>query len=200
MDNGGLDTLIVSSCMYVEYETSEKCMESILETVSSILCHEYLFVYDSSLAKTSDIISVIIHLTKLKHHLQRWKKVTAREFPDIPDLLDMIPSPDSIDINKIGESVTINTDTCNAARKVQHLLVKAIDGCVNEQDCMQHLQNMWINGVAKAVSKFMNGFLEDSLDNISPFLRVSPELAMSSVLSTRSLSLIPTIQKGIDRS
>ena len=36
---------------------------------------------------------------------------------------------------------------------------------------------MWINGMAKAVSKFMNGFLEDSLDNISPFLCVSPDLA-----------------------
>ena len=30
--------------------------------------------------------------------------------------------------------------------------------------------------MAKAVSNFMNGFLEDSLDNISPFLLVSPDL------------------------
>ena len=36
---------------------------------------------------------------------------------------------------------------------------------------------MWINGVAKAVSKFMNIFLEDSLNNISNFLRVYPDLA-----------------------
>ena len=42
---------------------------------------------------------------------------------------------------------------------------------------MQHLRNLLINGVAKNVPKFMNGFLEDSLDNISLFLRVSPELA-----------------------
>ena len=41
---------------------------------------------------------------------------------------------------------------------------------------MQHLRNVWINGVDKAVSKFTNGFLEDSIDNISPFLRVSPDL------------------------
>ena len=41
---------------------------------------------------------------------------------------------------------------------------------------MQHLRNVWINGVAKAVSKFMNGFFEDSLDNISHFLRVSLDL------------------------
>ena len=35
---------------------------------------------------------------------------------------------------------------------------------------------MWINGMAKAVLNFMNGFLEDSLYNISPFLCVSPDL------------------------
>ena len=71
MENGGIDPVIVLSCMYVEDETSEKCVESILETVSSISCHEYLLVYDSSLAKASDIISVIIQLTKLNHNLQR---------------------------------------------------------------------------------------------------------------------------------
>ena len=35
---------------------------------------------------------------------------------------------------------------------------------------------MWINGVAKAVSKFMNKLLEYSHDNISTFLCVSPDL------------------------
>ena len=34
-----------------------------------------------------------------------------------------------------------------------------------------------MSGVAKAVSNFMNKFLEDSLDNISPFTCVSPDLA-----------------------
>ena len=59
------------SCMYVEDDTSEKCVDSILETVSSILCHEYLFVYDSSLTKASDVISIIIQINKLKHHFQQ---------------------------------------------------------------------------------------------------------------------------------
>ena len=88
----------------------------------------------------------------------------------------MITSPDSIDINKIGDGGTITTDTCNAARKVRRLLVKAIEGCVNGKDCRQHLRNVWINGVAKSVLKFINGSHEDSIDNISPFLRVSTDL------------------------
>ena len=163
--------------MCVEDDTSEKCVESILEIGSFISCHEYIFVYDSSLTKASDIIPVIIQLTKINHHLQQWKQVTAREFPYRSDILNMITSSDIIDINKLGGSGTITTDTCKPAHKVRRLLVKHIDGCVNEQYCMQHIWNVWNNGVAKAVSKFINGVLEDSLDNISLFLCVSPHLA-----------------------
>ena len=71
IENGGLDPVIFSSCMYVGDETSEKCVDYILETLISISCHEYIFVHDSSLTKASDIISVIIQLTKLNNHLQR---------------------------------------------------------------------------------------------------------------------------------
>ena len=104
------------------------------------------------------------------------EKVTTREFPDRSYILNMIQPPDSIEINKLGNNGTINTNTCNDACKVRSLLVKSIDGCVNKQECMQNLRNVWINGVAKYVSKFMNGLIEDSLDNISPFLRVSQNL------------------------
>ena len=34
MEDGHLDAVIVSLCMYVENETSERCVESIVETVS----------------------------------------------------------------------------------------------------------------------------------------------------------------------
>ena len=136
-----------------------------------------IFLCMINLTKNSLILFIFtIQLTNLKHHLQQWKQVTARDFPDRSDILDMITFPDNIDITKIGDSGTITTDTCNAARKVCSLLVKSIDGFVNEQDCMQHLWNVWINGLDKAVSKLMNEFLEDSIDNISPFLCVSPDL------------------------
>ena len=42
---------------------------------------------------------------------------------------------------------------------------------------MQHLRNVWINGVAKAVNKYMTEFLNESIDYISSYLRVSPDLA-----------------------
>ena len=38
------------------------------------------------------------------------------------------------------------------------------------------LRNVWINEVAKAVNNYMTEFLNESLDDISSFLRVSPDL------------------------
>ena len=63
-------------------------------------------------------------------------------------------------------------------RRILVDIVSQIDGgLVHEQDCFNHLRNIWINGVAKAVSAFMNEYLKDSLDNISSFLRILPDLA-----------------------
>ena len=113
---------------------------------------------------------LVLQLNKLKIRLARWKEVTEREFPDRPDLLDLIPSPESNNIDKLGEGGAINTDTCNAAQKLRRILVDYINGTVHEQDCMQHLRNVWINGVSKAVDKYMSEYLEESLDEISSFL------------------------------
>ena len=86
-----------------------------------------------------------------------------RKFPDRPDILLLIPNPDRINIDKLGDGGTMTTDTCNAAQKVRQLLVEYINGTVNEQDCMQHLRNVWINGVAKAFNKYLTEFLQESL-------------------------------------
>ena len=78
----------------------------------------------------------------------RWKEITGKEFTGWSDLVHLIPKPDSINIDKLGNRGTIATNTCNAAQKVRRLLVKHINGNVNEHDYMQHLRNVWINGVA----------------------------------------------------
>ena len=116
-------------------------------------------------------------LDKLKDHLKRWEEVTMREFSDRPDLLLLIPDPDSINIDKLGDGGTITIDTCNAAQKVCWLIVEYINGTVNEKYCMKHLRNVWINGVAKDVNKYLTEFLQESLEEIFCFLRVSQDLA-----------------------
>ena len=109
-------------------------------------------------------VVIVSQLDKLKDRLKRWKEVTKREFPDRPDLLHLIPDPDSINIDKLGDGGTIATNTCNAAQKVRRLLVEYSNGPVTEKDCMQHPRNVWINGVAKAVNKYMIEFPQESLE------------------------------------
>ena len=47
-----------------------------------------------------------------------------REFTDRPDLLILIPDPDSSNIDKLGDGGNITTDTFNASQKVRRLLVE----------------------------------------------------------------------------
>ena len=132
----------------------------------------------------------------MKHRLRRWRETTAREFPDRPDLLQHIPDPSSISVDKLGNDGLINTDTCNTALKTRRLLVEEIEGTVHEQDCMNHLRCVWLNGTTKAVSKYMSTHLHDSLENISSFLRVSPDLAHVIRAYHKEFSLTANYPKG----
>jgi len=135
----------------------------------------------------------------LKQSSKRWTEVPAREFLDRPDLLALIPDTDKIDIKKLTDGC-ITTDTCHPAHKTRRILVdivSQIDGGVGHvQDCFNHLRNVWINGVAKAVSRFMNEYLKDSLDNISSFLRILPDLAHIIRAYHKEFSLTSNYPKG----
>ena len=65
-----------------------------------------------------------------------------------------------------------------------------------EQDCFNHLRNVWIKGATNAVSEYMRGILEDSLDNIASFLRVSPDLGHDIRAYHKEFSLIANYPKG----
>ena len=71
-----------------------------------------------------------------------------------------------------------------------------IEGLVYEQDRMNHLHCIWLNGTAKAVSGFMTTHLRDSLDNILSFLRVSPNLAHVILAYHKEFSLTANYPKG----
>ena len=118
-----------------------------------------------------------MQFSNLKNKLSRWKHKTALEFPGRSDLVDMIPDPNEIDITKLGHGGSVNTDTCAAAQKERRLILQEVGGRCHEQDCWNHLRNVWINGMSKSVSKFLNEYLEDSLGEISSILRVNPDLS-----------------------
>ena len=113
----------------------------------------------------------------------------------------MIPDPEEIRIEKLGLGGSVNTDTCAAAQKERRLIVQKIGGRCHEQDCWNHLRNVWINGMSKSVSKFLNEYLEDSLEEISSILRVNPDLSSQSSGRTTSASVvIATTLRAMARS
>jgi hypothetical protein len=85
---------------------------------------------------------------------------------------------------------------CTAAQKVCCILVKHSNGTTNEKDCTQYLQNVWINGVAKSVNKLMLEYLEESLEENSIFLWVSPDLAHMIHAIHKKFSLTTNYPKG----
>jgi len=88
------------------------------------------------------------------------KQIVLRDYPE---LSDSIPSPDGIDIKKLGQHGLIMTDSCNTAQKARQLLRFEIGGLVFEMDCHHHLRNVWIKGMEKSVSVFLRVVLSDCL-------------------------------------
>ena len=79
----------------------------------------------------------------------------------------MIPTPNIIDIAKLGNGWDLSSDTCNSVLKAHRILVQFIEkqyGIVHEVDCVQHLHCVWFNGDAKVVSAFLTTYLEESLE------------------------------------
>ena len=94
-------------------------------------------------------------INSLKKRLQQLHEIALTNYPE---LVDLIPSPDGIDITKLREHGMIMMDSCNTAQKARQLLQHQIGSDIFEMDCHHHLQNVWIKGMEKSVS--------DSLEQI----------------------------------
>ena len=58
--------------------------------------------------------------------LDRCLDLTSRMYPNRPDLIARIPQANELTIATLDDGGWVITDTCNAARKYQSLLVKLI--------------------------------------------------------------------------
>ena len=109
-------------------------------------------------------------VNSLKNRLQRLLEVVQCNYPD---LIGTLPSPDSIDIQKLEENGLIMTDSCNAAQKACQLMQHIIQGTTVAIDCHHHLQNVWINAMEKAISSSLQDIVYDCLEKIPHELRVT---------------------------
>ena len=111
----------------------------------------------------------------------------------------MIPTPNGIDIAKLGNGGALSSNTCNSARKTRRILVELIEkqyGIVHEVDCVEQLRCVLFNGASKVVSKFLTTYIEDSLEEISSLLRVNPDLAQVIRAYHKEFSLTANDPKG----
>ncbi len=109
-------------------------------------------------------------INSLKERLLQLQQVVLRDYPQ---LHESIPSTDGINIKKLGQHGLIMTNSCNAAQKARRLLQHKIGGTVFELDCHHHLRNVWIQGMEKLISVYLQVVVSDSLENIAPELRVT---------------------------
>jgi hypothetical protein len=180
-DDGKLRPLILSSAHVLEGESSEQTCAAVLKQVESGGAW-----------------------------LARWAEVHEHMHPgdehDIPDVSEM-------NIGKLGGTGAASTDTAAPARKQRRLLCAAVAQAaaewheidpessdqrlhVLEIDCWNHLRNVWLGGMAKALAGHLKTELKDELEAIDWRLRVSP--GMESVLRAmdKEFSLCANYAKG----
>jgi hypothetical protein len=155
-----IDPVIVLSCLILEDETLETQVDGIVTKVRAASSH----IFSMTLQMTHHFSPKII---SLKKRLGRLQQIVLHDYQQ---LYQLIPSLDGIDIKKLGQHSLIMTDSCNAAQKVRRLLQYQIGGSVIELDCYHHLRNIWIKGMEKSVSVFLQVVVSDSLELIPPEL------------------------------
>ena len=59
--------------------------------------------------------------------LYRWQDLTSRMYPNHPDLLERIPQASELTMTKLADVGWVMTDTFNAARKYNSMLIESIN-------------------------------------------------------------------------
>jgi hypothetical protein len=92
---------------------------------------------------------------------------------DCLELYEIIPSPDGINIKKLGQHGLIMTNSCNAGQKARRLLQLKIGGIIFKFERHHHLQNVWVKGMEMSVSSFLQVIIANSLEKILLELQVT---------------------------
>jgi hypothetical protein len=93
------------------------------DNIDPVVISSCIFMDDEKAVTQGD--GILSKIDSLKHRLQRLASVVEEK---CPEKLDNLPSPDGIDIGKLGDGGVVMTDTCNAAQKLRRILVSIADG------------------------------------------------------------------------
>ena len=135
----------------------------------------------------------VVQKNLLKDSLTRLADVMHVVCPE--NIVHLVPSPAGIDISKLGNGGVIMTDTCNTAQKVRRILVDQIADAY-ELDCMNHLRNVWLGNVEKALLTYLNALMDTSLDEINPQLWITASISAVIHAVDKEFSLSSNYPKG----
>ena len=120
----------------------------------------------------------------------------ASKHPDCPDLLVIILSTDGIDIQKILAHSVWTTDTLYAVTLVCKMDVEKFGNGLLQQECHNHLQNLWVGGLEKELSSYLTNILISILDEIDPTLRVKNLFSALACAYDKGFSISDNYPKG----
>ena len=160
------------------------------DNIDPVVVSSCIFMEDEKSDTQAD--GILAKIDSLKHQLERLSSMVEEK---CPDKIELVPSPDEIDIEKLGDGGVVMTDTCNAAQKLRRILVSIADG-VFDLDCVNHLRNVWFGGVEKALTKHLNELLRTSLDDINTTLRVTASISAIIRAIDKEFSLSANYPKG----
>ena len=132
-----------------------------------------------------------------------------------------IPTPDDLNVTKLGDSGVIITDTCNTAQKINRGLCKEVAEAAMKQmnanlaaggeqqsitpiprtlviqaDCHHHLRNVWIGAMNKRLSIYLNRLLATDLAKIDCKYMVTAKMDAVLRVIDKEFSLPANYPKG----
>ena len=131
--------------------------------------------------------SIIVAFQRSGKLLDLWRSVTVEMYTGRDDLLEHIPQSSELTLAKMAKGFTM-TDTCNTARRIQHLLHEEItkickdkglsddDIEVHKSFCWHHLRNVWFGAVELALNNTLLNQLEESMAAIPSIYRVNMDI------------------------
>ena len=120
--------------------------------------------------------------------LAAWRRLTEREYPDRPDLLEMIPKPADLSETKLARGGFLMTDTSTPARAFRRGFADAIreiarregmadaDIKVFELNCWHHLRNVWFGRSTLELGQYLENVLKDDMEKIHYSLRITTDV------------------------
>eukprot|EP00957_Ditylum_brightwellii_P193240 14713782-Ditylum_brightwellii.AAC.1 len=120
--------------------------------------------------------------------LQSWRDVTACEYPDADELLELIPKPEALCVSRLANSAYLMTDTCITEQLFKTKFVEMIQQIAKEKDMnqddikvyigdyWQHFHGVCTGAVVKDLCSQLLEDLKDDLDDLHFTLQVQTEV------------------------